>query len=227
MSTEIFILLTFFFFAKIKMSVISNSKVENIEKETPKVEVKEKENDLPQDPEQNCETYQLKPKNTRGKAKPKDPMIYVSQEQFKNISGSVDEGGNMVISNKEAKKLKPKREMSELQKANWMKVLESNKLKREAFNSVKQGREKPEKIEKSEKIIPEDRIAIKVLPKIKKPNLNHSLRPPVEPVERVEKKKDILELSQKIDSCIQKLKVPVSEVKPESMYMTLLKNKMR
>jgi hypothetical protein len=226
MSTEIFILLTFFFFAKIKMSVISNSKVENIEKENPKAELKEKENDLPQDPDQNCETYQLKPKNTRGKAKPKDPMIYVSQEQFKNISGSVDEEGNMVISNKEAKKLKPKREMSELQKANWMKVLESNKLKREAFNSVKQTRDKPEKIEKSEKI-PEDRIAIKVLPKIKKPNLNHSLRPSVEPVEPVEKKKDIRELSEKIDSCIQKLKVPVSEVKPESMYMTLLKNKMR
>jgi hypothetical protein len=144
----------------------------------------------------------------------------VSQEQFKNIFGSVDEGGNMVISNKEAKKLKPKREMSELQKANWMKVLESNKLKREAFKT----RDKPEKIEKQiEKIIPEDRIAIKVLPKIKKPNLNHSLRP----VEPVEKKKDIRELSEKIDSCIQKLKVPVSEVKPESMYMTLLKNKMK
>jgi hypothetical protein len=204
------------------MSVISNSKVENIEKENPKAELKEKENDLPQDADQNSETYQLKPKNTRGKAKEKNPTIYVSQEQFKNISGSVDEGGNMVISNKEAKKLKPKREMSELQKANWMKVLESNKLKREAFNSVKQTRDKPEKIEKSEKI-PEDRIAIKVLPKIKKPNLNHSLRP----VEHVEKKKDIRELSEKIDSCIQKLKVPVSEVKPESMYMTLLKNKMR
>ena len=125
------------------------------------------------------QTYQVTnpacKRRVRGKAKIVEKTIDIPIEQVKDLNISPTEQG-AEMSYTSAKKLRPKKIMTPLQKENWNKVLEQNAIKRRDYQEYKLALLEQDALKKAKQLVEENKVSIVVKPKQARKNPNHPLQ---------------------------------------------------
>jgi len=203
------------------------------------------------DTKQNIEkdTYQIvKPKRHRGPGKPREIVVEMEKDKLGDLSGKiqtqtlVDSSTQQIVelSNREGKKLKPPKVRTQTQIDTWARVLEENKTKRAQYKEYLKSVQDQKDLEQSQRLIQENKIKVVIKPKTKRPNVNHPLKvvklpppPQREAIVEVEDERpnnddEILELKEKVQSTIQKVKsLNTPQLQPPvNPYLDLIKRRM-
>ena len=132
------------------------------------------------------------------KYKKKTKVEVISEEKISKTKPSAD--GGLELSYTASKKILPKRELSEKQRASLAKLIENNKKRFAEYREEKTLSRDQQDRERAQKLVDDGKIEVNIRPRVKKPNPNHPLKrrdplapgtsPPPPPLETVQESQE-------------------------------------